>query len=183
MSRLRRKKWLKLCDDFISNKVVHLDKELINTNVGTGPIFIEGYTGKGFGLLSICRLTCRHGHFGEYTIMVKYSGDVWTGIHDDSHPTIFLESKKAPLIEASNLQGLPMFILIRKFIQDVDRVSSASLPSLIRIEGLKTSNQITCPCWEPRQNTLVVPNPVIVTPVTVPNVRRATVFPPKTNVK
>jgi hypothetical protein len=154
-NRLLGKEWFKLCDDFISHETVYIDQEWINRSTKGGPVLVEGYMRGDFDFKVICRLICRHGDFQDYRVVlqgVRRINVCWP---------CNMAKREAITVNPGNMEGHLMFVLIRELIQNIDNVLGASIPSLVRIEGLQLANEVNCPCWELRQDSLIVPSPCV----------------------
>ncbi len=151
-------KWLKLCDDFISNEVVHIDKELVNRSATGRAVLVESYVTRNFKFNVLTRLTCRHGHSHNYRVMFEHLEGSLRGRGLDNKS---LETSLKIIINPGNFEGHLMFVLIRDFVQAINRVRGEPLSSIVSIEWLQLSNQINCPCWELRQDGVMIANPGI----------------------
>lgn len=159
LNNLLRKEWFKLCEDFVSNEIVHIDKELVNRSTGSRAILVESYIGHRTNLEVLCRLTCRHNHFEDYRIVLKNLADLKGCSAANGQGARKME--RPILINPANFEGHLVFVLIRELVQNVDRMAGADLASIVRIEGLQMMNQIKCSCWELRQDCLIDPNPFL----------------------
>lgn len=154
-NKLCRKEWLKVSDDFISNETVYIDQEFIDRSAKCGSVFIKGYMRGDFELKITCRVTCRHGYFHEYRVVLQRL----PGLNAKWACGGKMADKRVTIVNPGNMEGHLMFVLIRELIQDIDNVAGTNIPSLVRIEGLQLADQVNCFCWELRQDSLVVPNP------------------------
>ncbi len=157
MTKSLGKEWFKLGDDFISDKIVSIDNELVNSDVGGGAVIVESYTRNHLDFEVLYRLRCRHGAFQEYRAILQGG---WR-----AYPARPLQrnapERKFITVDPCYMEGHLMFVLIRKPVQDIDRVAGPHLRSLVRVEGLQTTDQIHCACWKLGQHRVVIPNPSI----------------------
>ncbi len=157
MTKSLGEKWLKLCDDFISDEVVCIGQELINGCTPSWPVFVEGYASGNFGLEVRFRVICGHGNFHNYRVVLQSP----TRANTARPGTMKFPDTQFPVVNPLNMKGCLMFVLIRQPVENIYRMLFPRIPSTVRIEGLQMTDQINCPCWKFGKDSLIVPNPSI----------------------
>ena len=151
MADLFGEKCFKLCDDFVSNEAVHIDKKLINRSTKQRSILVEGYIGGNFNFEVRRQITYRHCDFSNYRVVLQRLSRAdmsWTREFE-------MASMDAITVNPSNLKGNLMFFIIDEFVKDEYGVVASHLIFFVSIEGLQLRNQGLCSCRELRQDSLV----------------------------
>lgn len=129
---LNGKKWLQLCDDFVSDEIVQLEEECAGNHSASEFPYIESYINREFGLEVTYRLSVGERYFCDFRTIVGCP----SANAASSNTHISLRRQANTSLNSSNENGEPMFVVVPQSVKDIQNVLFVSIPSIVRLEVL-----------------------------------------------
>ena len=123
--------WLKLGDDFVTHKVVHLDEEFVGKMPSRWPIFVEGYLNGYFGLEVHWKVAV--GERYSFQFLAVFDGSCSQRACARSLPR---GDNVEHVVDSGDIEGQVMLFFDREPVKDVENVSFRVMPSLVRLKML-----------------------------------------------